>query len=177
MAVCSCSGVDVWIWSCLMTTFCTKSYTMQLHLHQLHLISFQYVLSLPPILKLLWCIACMWPHFNMYLPFPSPLDLIMVVQVVSSFSSYPVRSPTPTMACLSTLPMIPTQFRSAQPLRSYTTTWSGLDLLGGSLVWSLLKASYWMCSSQGLSTSHYSASEFVMIMHPLLLAMHAVAFV
>ena len=75
MAVCSCTGVVVWMWSCLMTTFCTKSYTMQLHLHQLQLVSFQYVLSLPPILKLLWCIACMWPHFNMYLPFSSSLRL------------------------------------------------------------------------------------------------------
>ena len=69
-------------------------------------------------------------------------DLIMVVQVVSFSSSYPVRSSTPTMACLSTLPTTPTQFRSAQPLRSYTTTWSGLDLLGGLLAWLLLKASY-----------------------------------
>ena len=51
------------------------------------------------------------------------------------------------------------RFRSAQPLPSYTTTWSGLDLLGGLLAWSLLKASCWMCSSQGLSINHYSASE------------------
>ena len=87
-------------------------------------------------------------------------DLIMVVQVVNSSSSCLVRSSTPTTVCLSTLPMTPTLFRSAPRPRSSTTTWSGLDLLVGSLVWSSLKDSYWMYSLQELSINHYSASEY-----------------
>ena len=90
-----------------------------------------------------------------------PSDLIMVVQVVNSSSSCLVRSSTPTTVCLSTLPTTPTLFRSVPPPRSSTTTWSGLDLLVGSLVWSSLKDSYWMCFSQGLSINHYSASEYM----------------
>ena len=90
-----------------------------------------------------------------------PSDLIMVVQVMNSSSSCLVRSSTPTTVCLSTLPTTPTLFRSAPPPRSSTTTWSGLDLLVGSLVWSSLKDSYWMCSLQGLSINHYSASEYM----------------
>ena len=93
-----------------------------------------------------------------------PSDLIMVVQVVSSSSSCLVRSSTPTMVCLSTLPTTPTLFRSAPPPRSSITTWSGLDLLVGSLVWSSLKDSYWMCFSQGLSINHYSASEYAQVL-------------
>ena len=90
-----------------------------------------------------------------------PSDLIMVVQVVNSSSSCLVRSSTPTMVCLNTLPTTHTLFRSAPPPPSSTTTWSGSDLLVGSLVWSSLKDSYWMCSSQGPSINHYSASEYM----------------
>ena len=105
-------------------------------------------------------------HGSLYIHVPTifkysfPSDLIMVVQVVNSSSSCLVRSSTPTTVCLSTLPTTPTLFRSAPPPPSSTTTWSGSDLLVGSLVWSLLKDSYWMCSLQGLSINHYSASEY-----------------
>ena len=86
-------------------------------------------------------------------------DLTTVVLVVNFSSFYLVRSSTPAMVYSNTPPMTHTQSKSALPLHSSTITWSGLDLLVGSLVWSLLKASCWMCSSQGRSISHCSASE------------------
>ena len=108
-------------------------------------------------------IIYMYMYQEFYATFQSiSLDLIMVAQVVSSSSSCLVKSSTPTTACLSTLPTTPTWFRSVPPPRSSTTTWSGSDLLVGSLVWSSPKDSYWMCSSQGLSINPCSASEFML---------------
>ena len=108
------------------------------------------------------CVQLCWLScaYNFYVFFPFRLDYGGPSHD-GSFSSSLMKSSTPTMACLSTLPMTPTRFRSAPPSCSSTTIWSGSDLLVGSLVWSSLKDSYWMYSSQGLSINHYSASEYM----------------
>ena len=137
---------------------------------QVYVINVKYLLRSKQLKSLCYHRLCVSNAHTMLSPFPP--DLTMVVLVVSSSFSYLVRSSTPTMAYSSTPPMTPILFKSAPPLRSFIITWSGLDLLAGSLVWLLLKASCWMCSLQGLSTSHCSVSESIIHLYLLCIPLH-----
>lgn len=77
-------------------------------------------------------ISLTYTHTHTCFPFPLPV-WTTVVPLVSSSSSSPGKSSTPTMACLSTLPTTPTPSRLVPPPPSSRTTLTGSDLLAASL--------------------------------------------